>query len=61
MLGPGDVAAFDTTVPHWFGSTGTAPAEVLSIVGRPGERTTLRAPLSQIAASRDAATATSSG
>jgi transcriptional regulator with XRE-family HTH domain len=38
VLGPGDVAAFDTTVPHWFGSTGDEPAEILSIFGRPGER-----------------------
>jgi transcriptional regulator with XRE-family HTH domain len=43
VLGPGDVAAFDTTVPHWFGSTGNAPAEILSIFGRPGEPATLRA------------------
>jgi transcriptional regulator with XRE-family HTH domain len=45
VLGPGDVVAFDTTVTHWFGSTGAEPAEILSIFGRPGERTTLRAPL----------------
>ena len=38
VLGPGDVAAFDTMVPHWFGSTGDEPAEILSIFGRPGER-----------------------
>ena len=42
-LGPGEVAAFDTTIPHWFGSTGEEPAEILSIFGRPGERMTLRA------------------
>ena len=42
VLGPGDVAAFDTKVPHWFGSTGDAPAEILSIFGRPGERMTIR-------------------
>jgi transcriptional regulator with XRE-family HTH domain len=41
VLGPGEVAAFDTTVPHWFGSTGTEPAEILSIFGRPGERMTV--------------------
>jgi transcriptional regulator with XRE-family HTH domain len=58
VLGPGDVATFDTTVPHWFGSTGSAPAEILSIFGRPGERTTLRAPLSQVALSATAAPAT---
>ena len=38
VLEPGEVAEFDTTVPHWFGSTGEAPAEMLSIFGRPGER-----------------------
>jgi transcriptional regulator with XRE-family HTH domain len=42
VLGPGDVAAFDTTVPHWFGSTGSEPAEILSIFGRPGEHMTVR-------------------
>ncbi len=42
VLRPGDVAAFDTKVPHWFGSTGDAPAEILSIFGRPGERMTIR-------------------
>jgi len=42
VLGPGEVATFDTTEPHWFGSTGTEPAEVLSIFGRPGERMTVR-------------------
>jgi transcriptional regulator with XRE-family HTH domain len=38
VLGPGEVATFDTRVPHWFGSTGEQPAEILSIFGRPGER-----------------------
>lgn len=42
VLGPGDVAAFDTKVPQWFGSTGDASAEILSIFGRPGERMTVR-------------------
>ena len=41
-LGPGEVAAFDTKVPHWFGSTGDAPAEILSIFGRPGESMKIR-------------------
>src|SRR3954471_22647314 len=44
VLGPGEVASFDTTVPHWFGSTGDEPAEILSIFGRPGERMTVRIP-----------------
>jgi transcriptional regulator with XRE-family HTH domain len=42
VLGPGEVASFDTKVPHWFGSTGGEPAEILSIFGRPGERMTVR-------------------
>jgi transcriptional regulator with XRE-family HTH domain len=42
VLGPGEVAAFDTTVPHWFGSTGDEPAEILSIFERPGEKMTVR-------------------
>jgi len=41
VLGPGEVAEFDTTVPHWFGSTGDAPVEILSIFGRPGEPMTV--------------------
>jgi transcriptional regulator with XRE-family HTH domain len=42
VLGPGEVASFDTRLPHWFGSTGDEPAEILSIFGRPGERMTVR-------------------
>ncbi|MFD0043731.1 cupin domain-containing protein [Pseudarthrobacter scleromae] len=33
VLGPGEVAEFDTHVPHWFGSTGDQQAEVLSVFG----------------------------
>jgi transcriptional regulator with XRE-family HTH domain len=43
VLGPGEVAAFDTTVAHWFGSTGSEPAEIISIFGRPGEPRTVPA------------------
>jgi transcriptional regulator with XRE-family HTH domain len=43
VLGAGEAAEFDTHVPHWFGSTGDGPAEVLSIFGRPGERMLVRA------------------
>lgn len=43
VLGPGEVAEFDTLVPHWFGSTGEQPAEVLSLFGRAGERMHVRA------------------
>ncbi|HYN96082.1 MAG TPA: XRE family transcriptional regulator [Pilimelia sp.] len=42
VLGPGEVAEFDTRVPHWFGSTGDEVAEILSIFGRPGERMNVR-------------------
>jgi transcriptional regulator with XRE-family HTH domain len=38
VLGPGEVVEFDTKVPHWFGSTGESPAEVLSMFGPQGER-----------------------
>ena len=42
VLGAGEVAEFDTQIPHWFGSTGEDPAEILSIFCRPGERMTVR-------------------
>lgn len=42
VLETGEAAEFDTQVPHWFGSTGDGPAEVLSIFGRPGERMLVR-------------------
>jgi transcriptional regulator with XRE-family HTH domain len=43
VLRPGEAAEFDTRVPHWFGSLGDKPAEVLSLFGPQGERTHLRA------------------
>jgi transcriptional regulator with XRE-family HTH domain len=43
ILGEGEAAEFDTRVPHWFGSTGEQPAEVLSLFGRQGERLHARA------------------
>ena len=43
VLRPGEAAEFDTRVPHWFGSRGDGPAEVLSLFGPQGERTHLRA------------------
>jgi transcriptional regulator with XRE-family HTH domain len=42
VLGPGEVAEFDTKVPHWFGSAGEEPTEILSIFARPGERIKVR-------------------
>jgi transcriptional regulator with XRE-family HTH domain len=43
VLRPGEAAEFGTQVPHWFGSTGSGPVEVLSLFGRQGERAHLRA------------------
>jgi transcriptional regulator with XRE-family HTH domain len=43
VLGPGEVAEFETSEPHWFGSTGEDPAEILSLFGRHGERMHVRA------------------
>jgi transcriptional regulator with XRE-family HTH domain len=43
VLGPGEVAEFDTRIPHWFGSTGDEPAEILSVFGPQGERMHTRA------------------
>ncbi len=42
VLAPGEVVEFETQIPHWFGSTGREPAEILSIFNRPGERMTVR-------------------
>jgi transcriptional regulator with XRE-family HTH domain len=33
-MGPGEVAEFDTSVPHWFGPAGDQPVEILSLLGR---------------------------
>ncbi|MQS38699.1 helix-turn-helix domain-containing protein [Streptomyces katsurahamanus] len=43
VLGAGEAAEFDTRVPHWFGSTGDGPVELLSLFGRQGERMHVRA------------------
>jgi transcriptional regulator with XRE-family HTH domain len=43
VLGPGEVAEFDTRVPHWFGSVDGEPVEFLSIFGPQGERMHVRA------------------
>ncbi|ARZ71363.1 XRE family transcriptional regulator [Streptomyces albireticuli] len=42
-LGPGEAAEFDTRLPHWFGSAGGEPVEILSLLGRQGERMHVRA------------------
>ncbi|MFC0623394.1 helix-turn-helix domain-containing protein [Kribbella deserti] len=42
VLGPGEVAEFNTQHPHWFGSTGRGSVELLSLFGKQGERLHLR-------------------
>lgn len=42
-MGAGEVAEFDTRVPHWFGTANGRPVEILSILGREGERIHVRA------------------
>ena len=42
-LGAGEVAEFDTRLPHWFGSADGSAAEVLSLFGRQGESAHVRA------------------
>jgi transcriptional regulator with XRE-family HTH domain len=51
-MGPGEVAEFDTQVPHWFGAAGERPVEVLSILSREGERIHVRAATKPRAAGR---------
>jgi len=43
VLKPGEAAEFDTRTPHWFGSTGPEPAELLVLFGLQGERMHIRA------------------
>ncbi|MET0235039.1 MAG: XRE family transcriptional regulator [Kibdelosporangium sp.] len=42
-LGPGEAAEFDTRIPHWIGSAGKQPAELLTLFGPQGERAHLPA------------------
>jgi transcriptional regulator with XRE-family HTH domain len=39
----GEVAEFDTRLPHWFGPTGDEPVEILSVHGSHGQRMNVRA------------------
>jgi transcriptional regulator with XRE-family HTH domain len=39
----GEVAEFDTRLPHWFGPADDQPVEILSVHGRHGERMHVRA------------------
>ena len=42
-MGAGEVAEFDTRLPHWFGPCGDEPVEILSIHGSSGQRMHVRA------------------
>ena len=42
-LQAGEVAEFDTRLPHWFGPAGDEPVEILSVHGSHGERMHVRA------------------
>jgi quercetin dioxygenase-like cupin family protein len=42
-MSAGEVAEFDTQVPHWFGAAGDRPVEILSLLGKHGERAHVRA------------------
>jgi transcriptional regulator with XRE-family HTH domain len=42
-MGPGEVAEFDTSLPHWFGPAGSEPVEILSVHGSRGQRMKVRA------------------
>ena len=42
-MSAGEVAEFDTKVPHWFGAAGNRPVEILSLLGKHGERAHVRA------------------
>ena len=43
ILGPGEVAEFDTRMPHWFGPAAEEPVEILSVHGSHGQRMQVRA------------------
>jgi transcriptional regulator with XRE-family HTH domain len=43
VMGPGEVAEFDTHVPHWLGPAEDRPVELLALFGPQGERIHLRA------------------
>ena len=42
-MGPGEVAEFDTRLPHWFGPLADEAIEILSVHGSGGERMHVRA------------------
>jgi mannose-6-phosphate isomerase-like protein (cupin superfamily) len=44
-LGPGQVAEFDTSEPHWFGPADTNAVEILHLFGPHGDRAFIRTAL----------------
>lgn len=42
-MGPGEVAEFNTRLPHWFGPADDQPVEILSVHGSHGQRMRVRA------------------
>ena len=38
IMGPGEVAEFETRYPHWFGPANDQPVEILSLLSQHGER-----------------------
>lgn len=49
---PGEVAEFDTKLPHWFGAAADRAVGILSIPSRAGERIHVRASASRKSRSR---------
>lgn len=45
VLDVGQAAEFDTRTPHWFGSCGDGPVEILSLLGLQGQRIHLAGPM----------------
>ena len=43
ILRPGEVAEFDTRLPHWFGAADPHPTELLALLGNQGQRAHVRA------------------
>ena len=41
-LNAGEVAEFDTRIPHWLGNPGPEPVEILALFGPQGERIHVR-------------------
>ncbi|MBB5855721.1 helix-turn-helix domain-containing protein [Amycolatopsis umgeniensis] len=44
LLGPGEVAEFDTTEPHWFGPANEQAVEILHLFGPHGDHAVTRTP-----------------